>query len=86
MGIWVGIMNNIYLVYRISDGRCVNAIVYDGSGSYTPDENYALVLREGDAWAGWTYDPQTNTFTAPIEEGENGEEESEDSSLHNSTE
>lgn len=69
-------MNNIYIIYRISDGRCVNAIVYDGSSSYTPDEGYAITPQQGNAWAGWTYDQQTNTFTAPVNLDEEQPEQS----------
>jgi hypothetical protein len=61
-------MDNAYLVYRISNGEVVNAIVYDGEQPYDPGEGMALVLLgNSGAWIGWTYDPETETFTAPPE-------------------
>lgn len=62
-------MDNAYLVYRLSDGLIVNAIAYDGEEPYNPGEGMALVpLGDSGAWIGWTYHPETETFTAPPEE------------------
>lgn len=45
-----------YLVYRLSDGLCVNCIVWDGVSSYTPDEGTALEIIPAGSFAGigWT--------------------------------
>jgi hypothetical protein len=61
-------MDNAYLVYRISNGEVVNAIVYDGEETYDPGEGMALVLLgNSGAWIGWTYNAETNEFKPPPE-------------------
>ena len=49
-------MNKKYLVYRISDGLCVNCIVWDEVSPYTPDEGTALEITPVGSFAsiGWT--------------------------------
>ena len=44
-----------YLVYRITDGECVNVINWDGVSNYNPGDGYALeVVPAGSyAWTGW---------------------------------
>lgn len=68
MGVWMN-RDNAYLEYRTDDGLIVSAIVYDGEAPYDPGEGRAVVpLGNSEAWIGWTYDPETETFTAPPEE------------------
>jgi len=45
-----------YLVYRLSDGLCINCIVWDGASPYTPDEGTALEVVPAGSFAsiGWT--------------------------------
>jgi hypothetical protein len=45
-----------YLVYRLSDGLCINCIVWDGVSPYTPDEGTALEITPAGSFAGigWT--------------------------------
>lgn len=45
-------MNKRYLVYRISDGVCVNCIVWDGASPYTTNEGTALELVPAGSFAG----------------------------------
>jgi hypothetical protein len=60
--------DNAYLQYRTEDGLIVNAIVYDGEAPYDPGEGRGVVpLGDSGAWIGWTYNPETETFTPPPE-------------------
>ena len=46
----------IFLEYLTDTGLIVNAIVYDGTGDYTPPEGLNLIERgDSGAWIGWTY-------------------------------
>ena len=58
----------IWLEYNTETGLVTNAIEYDGQANYTPPEGLALVERgESEAWIGWTYNPEAETFIAPSE-------------------
>lgn len=45
-----------YLVYRISDGVCINCIVWDGISEYNPGDGLAVELVPSGSFAGigWT--------------------------------
>jgi len=45
-----------YLVYQITDGLCVNCIVWDGESEYNPGDGLAVELVPAGSFAavGWT--------------------------------
>lgn len=63
-----------YLVYRLSDGECINVINWDGVSEYNPGEGYALeIIPAGSyAWTGWKRITEGN-WTPPIEEKNEGQ-------------
>jgi hypothetical protein len=44
-----------YLVYRISDGTCINVVLWDGESPFNPGEGLALEMipAGSSAWIGW---------------------------------
>jgi hypothetical protein len=71
MGIWLGNrMNKKYLVYRLSDGVCVNNIVWDGESPYQTDEGTAIEITPAGSFAGigWIRD-EHGEYHPPVVEG-----------------
>lgn len=44
----------------------VNVAVWDGSSPWSPGEGL-IAVRSDEAGIGWSYDPETGAFSAPVE-------------------
>ncbi len=53
-------------VYAVIDssGNIVNLVEWDGSTTWSPPSGYTVVLSDGTAQIGGTYNSSTHTFTA----------------------
>lgn len=51
---------NRYLVYRLSDGLVVNAVLWNGVDEFFPGEGLALeqVVEGSEVWIGWKKTPE----------------------------
>jgi hypothetical protein len=60
-------MNNKYLVYRMSDGLCVNCIVWDGVNPCETEEGTVIEIAPAGSFAGigWTRISE-NVWAEPV--------------------
>lgn len=56
----------LYAVINSQTNICENVCVWDGATPWSPPTGYyAVALGDSGAGIGWSYDPNTQTWTAP---------------------
>jgi hypothetical protein len=60
-----------YATVSTDDNVVHNLIVWDGQAPYSPPDGTVLVALPDDLLCNilWVYDPSTNTFSPPVDEG-----------------
>ncbi|MGX1196402.1 hypothetical protein [Parvibaculum sp. MBR-TMA-1.3b-4.2] len=56
-----------YAIVRTETNEVVNVAEWDGESDWDPGDGFAAIASE-DAATGWTYDPETEQFSAPAPE------------------
>ena len=60
-------MSNHYLIYQLSDGLCVNAVIWDGESDFGLEPEFGIELLPNNSFAGigWTR-VSKNNWIPPI--------------------
>lgn len=57
---------NRYCLVENGSNLVTNIVIWDGVSKYTPPGAVQMIPASNDVEIGWTFDPSTQTFTAPL--------------------